>query len=122
MQTVEEFMRGYFCARDVQVEKELACYKPFRDKYFTPTCCWGNRSKERQQYDSETVESVAISGEDALAITCMDFIVPRLRYHLTKSSESWLISSVEGQCPACLGENGNTSCGNCRGTGWMDAG
>jgi hypothetical protein len=120
MQSVEEFMRTYFCARNAQVEKELAIFKPFRESFFTPTCCWGNRKEEQKQYASETVESVSLSGDGAIAITQLDFIVPRFRYHLQKSNDSWLIRCVEGQCPSCQGHSGNNLCGCCGGTGWMD--
>jgi hypothetical protein len=120
LQSIEEFMRAYFSARDAQVAKELAIFKPFREKFFTATCCWGSRKEERKLYDSEAVESVSLSGEDAIAITRLHGIIPRYRYHLKISNDSWLICSVEGQCPSCHGHSGNNSCGCCRGTGWMD--
>jgi hypothetical protein len=120
MQSVEEFMQGFFCARKAQVERELASFKPFRETFFTPTCCWGNRKEEKNLYESESVENVSLSGDDAIAVTRLAFIMPRFRYHLQKSKDSWLISCVEGECPSCHGNSGNNSCGCCRGTGWLD--
>jgi hypothetical protein len=120
MQSVEEFMRAYLCGRSAQVEKELAFYKPFRERFFTHTCSWGDRQEEKKIYDSETVESVSVTGEVGIAITRSDGFIPGYRYHLEKSNDSWLICCIEPKCLFCHGQSGNTSCGGCGGTGWMD--
>jgi hypothetical protein len=121
MQSPEDFMHAYFSARAAETKRELASRKSFRERFFASTCGSGTGKKEQKMWASEVIDSVSFSDEAALVITHLDFIVPRFRYHLQKSNDTWLIGCVEGQCPYCHGDSGTYSCECCGGTGWMDS-
>jgi hypothetical protein len=120
MQTVEDFMRAYLSARSAEIQKEMDSRKPFRQLFFTPDCWWDSHKGEKEQSDSETVEDVSVSDEEARVITRWDCFLPRLRYHLQQFNNSWLIRSVEIQCLECQGRTNNLFCERCEGTGWFD--
>jgi hypothetical protein len=121
MQSPEDFMHAYFSARAAETKRELESRKSFREQFFTPGCESEDRKNEQKLWASEAIDSVDFSSAKALVITRLDFIVPRFRYHLQKSNDSWLIFRVEGQCPYCQGQSGTYSCECCKGIGWMDS-
>lgn len=120
MQSVEDFMRAYFCARSAQLQREEEGRKPFRQKFFLPDCSWSSRQGAVAQSASEAVESVSLSGHEARVTTRQDHVIPRKRYKLVQSSKSWLIHCVETPCRACQGQTNNPLCERCQGTGWVD--
>jgi hypothetical protein len=120
MQPIEDFMREFFRSRAAEFQREMKDRQPFREKFFTPGCWWASRKGEKDQNDSETIESVSLSSDEAKVITRLNSFIPRLRYHLQKMNDSWQIHCVEVQCPYCQGQRSAKSCGHCKDTGWKD--
>lgn len=69
MQSVEEFMRRLFDEK-IELEKQrLARLAPVRQKFFAPECDYGTRPGMLEQFQSEKVQSIRVSGSEAEVIT-----------------------------------------------------
>jgi hypothetical protein len=117
--SAEEFMRDFFCARTVQIKKELENRAPFRQKFFTDDCFWDSHSGAIERSESEMIVSSSSSGIEAEVVTQETDPFPKLRYHLQTMGESWLIRCVDVECLSCRGSSGNIQC-FCKGKGWLD--
>src|SRR5580658_987512 len=104
MQSSEDFMRAYFSARGVEIQREIERQKPFLKIFFAPECRWLSREGSKEQSDLETIENVSESCEESQVITCRAHNIRRLRYNLKQSNNSWLIQCVETECFYCLGK------------------
>jgi hypothetical protein len=125
MQTIEEFMRGFFESREENELSYIQFRKSFRSRFFSEDCDWDSRAGTLAMNRSEELQSICETDKEATAIT--EFSIPfgkyagkkiRLRYHLMPRNNSWLIHLVEGECVVCRGtpvEN----CQFCNGTGWL---
>lgn len=119
MQPAEEFMRDFFRARTAEIKKELENRAPFRQRFFTDDCFWDSRKGVIERNESETIVSVSNSGDKIQVITQQTNPFPRLRYHLQRTKQSWLIRCVEMECSSCREVSGNVECVFCNGTGWL---
>lgn len=120
MQPIEEFMRMYFSARTAAIHKECERHKALTQIYFSPDCLWESHEGLKEQSESETIESVSLSGVETQVITRRDHFIPHLRYSLQQLNNSWLIHCVEVQCFECKGQSSYQLCERCAGTGWLD--
>jgi hypothetical protein len=119
MQGVEEFMGEYFAARTEQIRKEVENLQPHRRKYFTNDCAWDSRQNLVEQSAGETILGV-VEHEKGASVITQPKVLPQLRYHLVKSTDSWLIRKVDLECYLCKGVGGYTECVLCRGSGWTE--
>ena len=126
MQSVEEFMRRLFDEK-IELEKQrLAMAVPFRQKFFTQDCDSGSRAGMLEQFQSEKIQSIDISGSDAQVITTqIAFYVHsgasfEMRYLLRAEGESWLVYEVDLRCCSCDGQPAKADCQCCHGTGWRN--
>ena len=128
MKPVEEFMREFFRARDVDHQREMASRAPFRERYYADECQTDSRSGILEMLQSEEIVSVDGSATKATVITAhknpfykLGAQTPRKRYHLKSSGDSWLIQFVEAECPFCHGL-GDEKCVYCKGKHWRREG
>ena len=88
MQAVEDFMLAYFAARSTTIQQEEQVRGPFRQMFFSPGCIWDSREGALHASQSEKIESIDLSGEEARVATQQDHFFSRLRYVLRRSGES----------------------------------
>lgn len=119
MQSAEEFMRDFFCARTVQLKKELEDRVPFRQRFFTDDCFWESRSGVIERNESESIVSITDFESEVEVVTQKIDPFPKLRYHLQRADQHWLIRCVEMECSSCREAIGNVNCVFCNGTGWL---
>jgi hypothetical protein len=126
MQSVEDFMRRLFDEK-IELEKQrLARLAPFRRKFFMPDCDYGTRPGMLEQFQSEKVQSISVSGSVAEVITTQDAVYVRpgslfdMRYLLRANGDSWLIYEIDLRCCSCDGQPGKDACPCCHGTGWRN--
>jgi hypothetical protein len=119
MQSAEEFMRDFFFARTAQIKKELENRVPFRQKFFTDDCFWDSRNGVIELNESESIISITDFDNEVEVVTQQAEPFPRLRYHLQKVGQSWLIRGVDAECLSCGQARGNAECVFCNGTGWL---
>jgi hypothetical protein len=124
MQAVEDFMREFFCARIVEEQREMVSRAPFRQKFYAHECQADSRAGTLERLQSVEVVSVTESDSEAVVIMVFknDSYKPgnqmhRERYQLKPAGDSWLIQSVEMECPACHGL-GDETCIFCKGKHW----
>ena len=119
MQTVQEFMSELFRERTADIRKELKRKAVFRRKFYSDKCLWDSRSDAVERSESERIENIWESDNEARVITHERGLLPRLCYHLKKNGERWLIHYVSTECANCRGKLGITSCFACMGKGWL---
>lgn len=119
MQPAEEFMNDFFRACTEEAKMELERRKSFRKKFFCNDCLWDSRDGVIERHESEAIVSVSTSDHAAEIITRQSDPFPKLRYHLEKTPQSWLIRSVDVECFSCGEVVGNTDCVFCGGSGWL---
>jgi hypothetical protein len=120
MQSAEEFMHEFFCARTAEIKKELENRTPFRQRFFTDDCFWDSRKGVIERNESETIVSVSNFDSEVEVITQQADPFPRLRYHLQRAGQSWLIRGVDAECLSCGEARGNVECIFCNGNGWQE--
>jgi hypothetical protein len=119
MQLPEDFMRQFFRARTADLKIELERRTPFRKTFFVDDCRWDGREGTIERSESETIFSVSTSAAGVEVITLEINPFPKLRYHLQAAGESWLIRSVDVECPSCSGNKGKSECTICNGNVWL---
>ena len=95
MQSAEDFMKSFFLARTAEVQSELEARKQFRNKFFAEGCAWDSRRRSVERSESERIVEVSSSDTTAEVITREIDPFPRLRYHLERVRDSWLIQRVD---------------------------
>src|ERR1019366_2786429 len=123
MQSIEEFMRGYFDALISEEKRRQVSHAPFCRRFYTEDCDLGSRREMLEMFQSEKVVSVSSSDTKAKVITTRE--IPDqpgnfydMRYHLQAHNDSWMICGFDLRCCSCNGEVEKDSCPCCRGTGW----
>src|SRR5262245_50450917 len=119
MQSPDEFMREFFRARTAEIGSELGSWKGFGASFYSSDCQWDNRAFAVSRSKSEEIVSVSSSRLEAKVVTQPVKPFPRLRYHLGREAETWMISRVEMECAACRNQLERVRCSNCNGTGWV---
>ena len=115
-------MRTYFSARRAELLREQRDRTLFRENFFILGCLWDSCEGAVDRSDSEIVEGISLSGNEARVTTRWDHAFQRLRYILQQSNTSWLIHRVEVQCFECQGQTNRPLCEHCGGTGWFGPG
>jgi len=118
MESAEQFMSVFFRARTADISRELRDREPFRHTFFAEGCIWDSRRRSVQRSDSEQVVEVSLSAKGAAVITREIYPFPRLRYHLLRLNDKWLIERVEHECSSCA-RDANADCAFCNGSGWF---
>jgi hypothetical protein len=118
VQLVEEFMAEYFKARTEQLQNEAERRQSFCQKFYAEGCNWDSRAGAVERSSKERIQSVSSSNEGTWVITEGTNPWPKLRYHLRRANDGWLITSVDWACLTCHGEVGAVHC-VCMGTGWI---
>ena len=124
METITDFMNGFFACRNTEEELYLKSRESFRQKFYTNDCLWDSRFGTLEMNKSEAVVLVEESESEARVITNHRFQFRavatefRLRYHLELRNNNWIIRRVESECPACRGA-GDNSCIICGGKHWL---
>lgn len=123
MERVEDFLQRYFQAR-TQVQRVLGeLYEPLEARFFAPTYTFFDHKKSVADSEAERIVSVQTSGTSSEAITSGWLGADhRIRYHLSASTDSWRIASIEVECGVCRGtgkwKDKQENCRICRGRGW----
>lgn len=124
MQAVEDFIHEFFKARIAEERRYQADRVPYRRQFFTSDCPWDSHENTLKMLQSEKVSSVEKSDLEAKVITVhansfypVDSQLQRRRYCLKATTDTWLISNVQIECPACGGQ-GDESCVFCKGEHW----
>jgi len=124
MQPIEDFFREFFLARIADEERYQVSREEYRRRFFTSDCSWDSHERVLEMLQSEKISSVENSDSEVSVITVRtnsfypaDSQLHKYRYHLKASANTWLISHVEIECPAC-GGRGDESCVFCKGKHW----
>jgi hypothetical protein len=101
METPEQFLKRYFQERTEQAKREIEQRAAYRAKYFTDDCIWDSRRDSINQSESEEITEIATSENAATVMTMTPSVVPypRLRYHLIRAGDRWLIERVDMRLP-----------------------
>src|SRR6266496_1581862 len=99
----EEFMREYFEARSAEIQRELTARRPFRAKYYDPSCEWDSYPLAVELSKSERIVSITESNGSFVIITYRGEYSPKLRYTLQDTGNGLLIFSVQPECTICRG-------------------
>jgi len=121
MKAIKDFMRELFDARIAEERTILANRAPYREKFFVADCLWDSRRFTLEMIESEKIVSIDDSDAQPVVITeyaCSVSPLSRRRYSLRSESNSFLISSVEAECPLCHG-HGDENCVACKGKKWI---
>src|SRR5947209_1741310 len=120
-QRIDDFMRDLFQARIAEEKAILANRTQYRKRFSAPECTWDNRQFNLEMIQSERILQTENSGSHLLVTTEYTASVSppgarttRRRYHLRAHGDSFLVFSVERQCPYCHGE-GDETCTGCKG-------
>src|ERR1017187_4332090 len=122
MQSAEEFMRDFFCARTKEIKSDSERRSVFRRKFFADACRWDSRKGAIERSEAERIESMwkYDSDDSEVRVITREIIpFPRLCYHLKMVGAIWLIQNVDVECMNCSGNAGNTACLACLGKGWL---
>lgn len=125
MQSIEDFMREFFCAHIADEKRISAGGEAFRQKFFTTDYQSKYRAGTVEMLQSE--EIVRVSASELEAVVIIVFTQPLApvgsqrqlsRYHLQLVNGGWLIEDVESECLFCRGRDDQT-CGFCHGKHWV---
>jgi len=126
MQSLEQFMKEYFCARIAEAKRELIERASHRKKYYTDECTFDSRigTIKMIEFESRSIISCSMAGDEGEVFTRTkhprhDFGFKQ-RYRLKAEGEGWLVRRVDFACFQCDGEYNNKSCVFCHGEGWMN--
>jgi hypothetical protein len=117
MQTPDAFILEYITDRRVVLERELADFRAFHEKYHSVEGKEGHaRIKYLQELLKMTEKVVCVVKVEAETyVICEradDKSGPVLyRYRLAQRYESWLVHSIDMECGRCRGISGNDACG-----------
>jgi hypothetical protein len=123
MQSVEEFMRGYFEALIAEEKRQQASHAPFRRRFYAEDCDLGSRPGILEMFQSEKVLTISNSDAKAEVVTTRQVANQpgnfyEMRYHLQAQNDSWIICGFDLRCCSCNAEAGKDDCPHCHGTGW----
>jgi len=131
MQSIIQFMQGYFEDRTAANNTSCQSSDPFRKKYYTSEYL----DDYRKSYDNalafelkEPAKVLSVTeAAQASVVTTLEPMLDRqvpFRYHLVPCDGTWRISRREWQCFLCkgTGKRRKMTCDRCGGTGWRHYG
>ncbi len=127
MQTVEDFLRGYFRARTEWDRAIGNLYVPIAERFLSPNFAVFNSEKSVKDSEAETILSCKASEGTTQVITSGCFGGQyRLRYSLSNLGMKWQIDNLELECELCGGsgkrKGRESECRLCKGKGWKTFG
>jgi hypothetical protein len=114
---IEQFMTDHFRERTAALKKEMEIFAEYAKRFYTPECNWTRWVVSVQASEAERIAHVMPTEMGAYVITS-GFSPMRLRYHLRREGQEWLIREVDSECPVCCQQGRSADCFWCGGTIW----
>ncbi len=117
-------MREFFAARLSEERRHQASRAPFRLRFFANDCRYDSRVETLRRMESEHITQVDEEKSGSYVVTEQTFHYSagkkpiRLRYHLQRLNDDWLIRDVQTACFVCDGY-GDANCSYCKGKQWL---
>jgi hypothetical protein len=121
MQSVTQFMEGFFKDRTEVLKKTTAITTAFRQQFLTERCQYWY-SEMVKESEEERILTVAEANSKAEVITTGCGTGRRcLRYSLLGLDSGWSVDEVEWACGICdgTGVRKGHPCKLCKGKGWV---
>jgi hypothetical protein len=115
--SIERFMAEHFRERTATLKREREIYGEFARRFFSSQCDWTRWVQSVEQSEAESIVNVASFDTGAYVVT-RNLDIFEHRYRLRSVGKSWLIWTVDTECPVCWCQGRNPNCFWCDGTIW----